>query len=392
MQKKLIALAVAGLMSGAAFAQTSVTVGGKFDACYSFTRDNNNKVTKETLTDGCNSTSRVTIGARERIAPGYEARVDFDLRFGNVSEGKNAATTGGLNSNDKKALAFSTPFGTLQWGVANLQSNDYKLSEKPYMVTPKDTELVKFGVSQLRETSLTSNNTSYWTPVLKIGPYEGLLSATFAFGDNRKNGLNDGAGASKTNSGDIWVLGHEGKLFDGMADYGMDVTRRGASNSEGGASGGAMVFNHYYVNVRPVPGNRNLKLSAQYNIYKGWEGKDGALIVPGALGVVGQSFKDKNTNFVVSYNFDGKAEVGLGVSHINGVGSTRYAGRGIMLGGSYFLSKSLQVYAGLQKTTYSAGTVQGSKVMKYDGTAAGNSGTSTLANGRTIKVGVLKEF
>ena len=31
MQKKLIALAVAGLMSGAAFAQTSVTIGGKVE-------------------------------------------------------------------------------------------------------------------------------------------------------------------------------------------------------------------------------------------------------------------------------------------------------------------------------------------------------------------------
>ena len=41
MQKKLIALAVAGLMSGAAFAQTSVTVGGKFDAGYQFKRTAN---------------------------------------------------------------------------------------------------------------------------------------------------------------------------------------------------------------------------------------------------------------------------------------------------------------------------------------------------------------
>jgi len=36
MQKRIIALAVFGLMSGAAFAQTSVTIGGKFDAGYQF--------------------------------------------------------------------------------------------------------------------------------------------------------------------------------------------------------------------------------------------------------------------------------------------------------------------------------------------------------------------
>ncbi len=125
MQKKLIALAVAGLMSGAAFAQTSVTLGGKFDACYSFSRaqtaePSTQSPTKETMDGGCNTSSRVTIGAKETIAKGYEIRVDYDIRFGNVMEGKNSSTTGGLNSNDKKAMAFSTPAGTLQWGVANL--------------------------------------------------------------------------------------------------------------------------------------------------------------------------------------------------------------------------------------------------------------------------------
>ncbi len=377
MQKKLIVLAVAGLVSGGAFAQTSVTLGGKFDACYEFARKGAGSSTTEAQKDGCNSTSRVTIGARERIAPGYDIRVDYDIRFGNVHEGKNSGTTGGLNSNDKKAMAFSTPFGTLQWGVANLMSNDYKLAEKPYMVTPKDTELVKFGVSQLRETSLTSNNTSYWSPVLKAGPVEMLVKGTFAFGDNQKKGANDAAG---TNAGNVIVLGTEGRLFDGVADYGIDVTQRGATTSEGGATGGAMVFNHYYVNVRPLPGNKNLKISAQYNTYKGWDGA--------------KSFEDKNNNFVVSYNFDGKAEIGLGVSHMNAVGTDRFSGRGIMLGGSYFLSKSVQLYAGLAKNKYSGlpGGASSFKGMNYDGTAAGNTGSRTFEDGRSIKVGIMKEF
>jgi hypothetical protein len=209
-----------------------------------------------------------------------------------------------------------------------------------------------------------------------------LVKGSFAFGDGQKTGANDVAG---TNAGNIVVLGTEGKVFDGVADYGIDVTKVGARSSEGGANNGSHVFNHYYVNVRPLPGNKNLKLTAQYNTYKGWEGSGGA-----ASGTGMTSYEDKNTNFVVSYNFDGKAEVGLGVSHTNGVGTTRFAGRGIMLGGSYFLSKSVQVYAGLAKNSYKDGG--GYKGWRYDGTGALNSATRTFENGRTVKVGIMKEF
>ena len=386
MQKKLIALAVAGLMSGAAFAQTSVTVGGKFDACYTFARaqandtDGNMIGTKETLDGGCNSSSRVTIGAKEQIAPGYDVRVDFDIRFGNVHEGKNAATTGGLNSNDKKVMAFGTPFGTLQWGVANLASNEYKLAEKPYMVTPKDTELVKFGVSQFREESLTNRNTTYWSPTFNLGPVKTLVKATYAIGDNQKGGTNDSeGGASLTNpsSGNVFVIGSEGVIMDGIVDWGFDVTDVRPSAGQSGIDGLGRNFTHTYLNIRPIPGNKNLKFSTAYNVYKGATAAEGY-------------YKEKTTNFVVAYNFDGKAEVGLGVSHLNDLGSDRNSGKSIMVGGSYFLSKSVQVYANLQKTDFDR--YQTIALGKYAGTSANFSTNVTKSDATTVKVGIMKEF
>ncbi|MEN3112451.1 porin [Uliginosibacterium paludis] len=372
MQKKLIALAVAGLMSGAAFAQTSVTLGGKFDACYSFTRTGYQAgKTTEALTDGCNSSSRITIGAKETIAPGYDVRVDYDVRFGNVHEGKS-----GVASNDKKAMAFTTPAGTLQWGTANLVSNEYKLVEKPYMVTPKDTELVKFGVSQLREESLTSRNTSYWSPVLSAGPVKGLVKASFATGDNRKT-----ANSADTNiygSGDAYSVGVEAVVLDGLLDFDHDYTRRSTSGLSSGGAGG-MIYTHTYVSLRPLP-SRNLKISASFNTYRGYNPT-----------VVTDIFKEKNTNFVVSYNFDGKAEVGLGISHLNDLGASRNSGRAIMLGGSYFLSKSVQLYAGVAKTNfdYDQGTISGGK---YTGTGTNFVGNISKQDSRVVKVGIMKEF
>ncbi|MDP5241237.1 porin [Uliginosibacterium sp. 31-16] len=405
MQKKLIALAVAGLMSGAAFAQTSVTVGGKFDACYQFARaqskdaDGNMIGTKESQEGGCNSTTRVSIGAKETIAPGYEVRVDFDLRFGNVHEGKGFSqdssnkitSTGGLNSNDKKAMAFTTPFGTLQWGTANLASNEYKLAEKPYMVTPKDTELVKFGVSQFREESLTNRNTTYWSPTFNLGPVKTLVKATYAIGDNQKGGNNDSeGGATLTNpsSGNVYVIGSEGVIMDGIVDWGFDVTDVRPSAAQSGAEGLGRNFTHAYLNIRPIPGNKNLKLSTAYNVFKGASVGDKS-----PDDAVAGYYKEKTTNFVLSYNFDGKAEVGLGVSHLMDMGSGptgRNSGKSIMIGGSYFLSKSVQVYANLQKTDFE----RQEKLTngKYVGNAVGFSGDATKADATTIKVGIMKEF
>lgn len=382
MQKKLIALAVAGLMSGAAFAQTSVTIGGKFDASYQFKKTANadkdgvaqGGKTTETLGDGGNSTSRITFGAKEQIAPGYDIRVDLDLRFGTIEEGKNSTTTGGINANDKKAMAFTTPFGTLQWGVANLASNEYKLAEKPYMVSPKDTEIVKFGVSQAREESLTNRNTTYWSPVFNLGPVKTLVKGTFAIGDNQKSGASNVDNAS---SGNVIVLGNEGVVLDGLVDWGFDVTDVRPTAQASGVGGLGRNFSHAYLNIRPIPGNKNLKISTQYNVYKGATALEGF-------------YKEKNTNFVVSYNFNGKAEIGAAISHLNDLGSNRNSGKGFMIGGSYFLSKSVQLYAGVQKTNFARN--ESITNGKYAGTAANFSTSLNKLDDRYVRVGIMKEF
>src|SRR5437868_4440425 len=107
-------------MSGATFAQTSVVIGGKFDAGYQFnhakrtdsangapqTGPNAGGSTTEAQTDGSASSSRITVVAKEALGSGYSAEVNLDLRFTNIHEGKAATSSsqGGLSSNDKKVL------------------------------------------------------------------------------------------------------------------------------------------------------------------------------------------------------------------------------------------------------------------------------------------------
>jgi GBP family porin len=93
MQKKLIALAVAGLMSGAAFAQSNVTISGLFDAGL---LNSKTQVATSSNNAGYNgaSTSNVAIAATEDLGGGMKSGVflESDIR------GNNQATQSGLGS------------------------------------------------------------------------------------------------------------------------------------------------------------------------------------------------------------------------------------------------------------------------------------------------------
>jgi len=88
MQKKIIALAVAGLMSGAAFAQSNVTISGLLDMGYLNT-------SSEGLSSSANvaynntATSSLTIAAKEAIGGGMYSGVtlETDLRGPNAGSG-----------------------------------------------------------------------------------------------------------------------------------------------------------------------------------------------------------------------------------------------------------------------------------------------------------------
>jgi len=440
MQKKFIAVAIAGLMSGAAFAQTSVTIGGKVDAGYQFARSANNdnkpgedcngtKITNpgggacggkttETLADGSATSSRITVVAKEDIGSGVSMEVNMDLRFG----GGYHATKGGITTNDKKVLILRTPILNALWGVSNLGGQIYfGVGEKPYMISPKDLEIVKYGISQLRESSLTSRNTTIYTNPINIGPAALLLHATYAFGDNRTAGANNtdstqalanstvatatssgttisGAnGSGQTNSGDVGAVGFEWKVGD-IVNGGVDfnarkttsvqpsqsttttvITQVGtnasltSSTSKPGSKDG-MQFTHTYVNIKPVKG---LKLGASFNTYKGYDGAGG-------------DFNEKNTNFVVAYNLNDKVELGVEVSSLKDLASSRNSGSGIMFGGAYFLSKSTFLYAShaIQRFDRNQTGLAG----KYDGTSTGFTTTFNKVDSHLTKVGIVKEF
>lgn len=118
MQKKIIALAVAGLVSGAAFAQSNVTVYGLVDVGYSHRSDN--------VVAGVNSRSGVDSGIQSGNRLGFKGTEDLGggLKAGFVLEAGFQTDTGVYNTNGATGVGFgrqayaslSGGFGTVAAG------------------------------------------------------------------------------------------------------------------------------------------------------------------------------------------------------------------------------------------------------------------------------------
>jgi predicted porin len=126
MQKKIIALAVAGLVSGVAFAQSNVTVYGVVDAGYANISSTNNAATGVSkfsgIKAGNDAGSRIGFKGEEALGNGLKAI--FNLEFGslNVDQTTLAANPLVLGSNTNPS-GFGSGMGQTRNSVVGLSSN-----------------------------------------------------------------------------------------------------------------------------------------------------------------------------------------------------------------------------------------------------------------------------
>lgn len=108
MQKKIIALAVAGLVSGAAFAQSNVTVYGVADAYYAYSKGDN--ATFSGINSGGLNGGRVGFKGEEALGNGLKAV--FLYEFGSI----NIDQSSGLTGTRLSYVGLSGGFGTVSLG------------------------------------------------------------------------------------------------------------------------------------------------------------------------------------------------------------------------------------------------------------------------------------
>ncbi len=131
MQKKLIALAIAGLASTAAFAQSNVTIYGIVDASVvgKTYLGNPSKQTQFSVNSGLLSTSRIGFKGVEDLGNGLKAL--FVLEYGlNIddNQGIGASTTTGATNGRQQFVGLTGGFGTAVAGRLQTTGLDFSVA------------------------------------------------------------------------------------------------------------------------------------------------------------------------------------------------------------------------------------------------------------------------
>lgn len=126
MQKKIIALAVAGLVSGAAFAQSNVTVYGIADVAYQFSSSSyvDGVKSQSAINDGGQDGSRVGFKGTEDLGNGLKAFFQLEQRFHLDATANNEDGDTGLAQRNSN-VGLMGNWGTVKAGSFGSVHDDY---------------------------------------------------------------------------------------------------------------------------------------------------------------------------------------------------------------------------------------------------------------------------
>ncbi len=130
MQKKLIAVAVAGLMSGAAFADSNVTVYGVADAYWASVKTTDQDRYYAVNSAGL-SGSRLGFKAVEDLGNGTSALAVIEYGFSMDDGNRVAATDSGLAAR-QKLVGLTGNWGTAVAGYAQTAGYDFACASTPF--------------------------------------------------------------------------------------------------------------------------------------------------------------------------------------------------------------------------------------------------------------------
>ena len=221
MQKKIIALAVAGLMSGAAFAQTNVTISGSIFMGYDANKTTGTAATAAfgTVNRFTDHSSNLNINGTEDLGGGMKAIFQIDTRFGLDQAG---GTWAGGNS----WVGLSGNWGSLRAGKNDLHYNELAGGIGAMRVRSLQSLLGHGIMSEVNGQAITprtraNNVLMYNTP--NMSGFEAMLAAsTNVYGA-------EGAQTANGSKGAAWNL--TAKYANGPLNAGYSYWQQ---NEEGG--------------------------------------------------------------------------------------------------------------------------------------------------------------
>ena len=235
MQKKIIALAVAGLMSGAAFAQTNVTISGGIFMGY-----DSNKTSGSAATAGFGTVSRFTdhssnlnINGTEDLGGGMKALFQIDTRFG-------LDQVGGTWSGGNSFVGLSGNWGRLVAGKHDLHYNELAGGIGAMRVRSLQSLLGHGIMSEVNGVAITprtrSNNVVMYNSPNMSGFAVQVAGSTQA-GGTAAGATGEGAQAANGSKGGAWNATL--KYANGPINAGYSYWQ---NNEEGGNGAATMVM------------------------------------------------------------------------------------------------------------------------------------------------------
>lgn len=188
MQKKLIALAVASLASGATLAQTNVTMYGVVDAGYLYSSGNASKAqgggtnTFSGISSGIAAGNRIGFKGSEALGNGLTAV--FTLEYGLDIDKNEGVGTGGLNARQQFVGLSSDKLGTVALG--RQYAPGFNATARNSALDATDLA-IQSNLSVLSGMSITPNSPARYNNSLSYtsNNYSGLtVSAIYGFGES----------------------------------------------------------------------------------------------------------------------------------------------------------------------------------------------------------------
>jgi predicted porin len=341
MQKKLIALAVAAVTSGAAFAQSNVTIYGTVDMGYLY-RGGNNGGLADTKTQHAfqSNSAESNIGFKGIEDLGNGLKALFDLQYvltpdQNTALGSSYTAGAGLGKGHQY-VGLTGGFGTAVAG--QLDGIRYGLFAK---YNPFGNYSVGNFASMTTQYDRASNAVAY------ISPNFGGFTAVLAFATNTQTtegGLNGahavGAKPNGGNTGDDRLLSANVNYTNGPLSLDLNYETTSAVGYTDGRLYVADFGASYDFGV--------VKIMGIYDVIKG---KKNSLIGGNVLGpaldpglAVGQDYNKRNWEIGASVPF-GKAKALVSYGQVKNRTLSDADASKISVGGRYSLSKRTELYA-----------------------------------------------
>ncbi|HCZ14237.1 MAG TPA: porin [Candidatus Accumulibacter sp.] len=193
MQKKLIALAVAGLASGTALAQSNVTIYGVVDAGYIYSSGSAGKRmgtnTFSGIASGIAAGNRLGFKGEEALGNGLKAV--FTLEYGLDIDTNQGIGTGGLNARQQFVGLASDKLGTVALG--RQYAPGFNASARNDALDATDMA-IQSSLSALSGMTITPNSPARFDNAVTYtsNNYSGFtVSAIYGFGESNLGGYNN---------------------------------------------------------------------------------------------------------------------------------------------------------------------------------------------------------